>query len=63
MSITTSNGASNDAFLISNVNSIVLQSVELNNLDDDIKLDAKGSGVVFAQVRMANTVLMIYRLL
>ncbi|KAF8366867.1 tep-1, partial [Pristionchus pacificus] len=50
VSITATNGASNENFVVSNANSIVLQSLELNNLDDDIKLNAKGSGVVFAQV-------------
>ncbi|GMT28413.1 hypothetical protein PFISCL1PPCAC_19710 [Pristionchus fissidentatus] len=50
VSLTAVNGASNDLFLVSNTNSIVLQSVELTNLDDEIKLSAKGNGVVFAQV-------------
>ncbi|GMS92544.1 hypothetical protein PENTCL1PPCAC_14719, partial [Pristionchus entomophagus] len=50
VTINVSNGADNETFSVTNANSIVLQSLELSNLDDDITLSAKGSGVVFAQV-------------
>uniref|UniRef100_A0A183D6Y7 TED_complement domain-containing protein n=1 Tax=Gongylonema pulchrum TaxID=637853 RepID=A0A183D6Y7_9BILA len=51
ISATVTNGADKHHCNVSAENAIVLQSYQLTNLDDEVELEARGSGVAFAQLQ------------
>lgn len=53
VSLLIRNGADRHVFTVNSLNSIVLQSYELPNLDEPIEIEANGSSVVFVQLQYA----------
>uniref|UniRef100_A0A914RUK0 Alpha-macroglobulin receptor-binding domain-containing protein n=1 Tax=Parascaris equorum TaxID=6256 RepID=A0A914RUK0_PAREQ len=51
ISVTVTSAASSQQFEVTPENAIVLQSYELSNLDEPVEIEAKGRGVIFAQVQ------------